>query len=617
MLKKRDILFIIILLLSSCSGLKNTTTTDNDTNDIIVSEGFGEGESLESVSEQLEQLTAAALKAGPSAVDFLASDMFLKASSAQLNGDYATASFIYKHLLKLTPNETFIKKKYAVSLIKAGNLNDAEEVLASIYKLDKSDEKMGLILAGVKSGLGKIDEAKKVYLSVLKQHPNSEDGCLFLSKMYVIEERFKDSLDLLSKCEKKASKENKSLFTFQKGKVYLEQGKLEKSLKFFQKAYAQNSELSEALLATGLIHEEKGQTAQAISLYKKHLKKYPNDETVLTRTVQVLFAEEKYKDVIPYAQRLIDLEPDNLNLKVKLGIVYSDRKKYDQAIGVFKDVLAYAPESDRILYYLAAIYQEKKDFENAIDYFGKVNSESALFSDSMLQIANMLHSFAYEADKTNKEQAQQRLLDFIGSKLGKSEILDIELKVVEANFYERNNKIEQAIGSLELFKGKEDFTHNHKYYLASLYEKIKDYESAEKIVQTIIEEDPENAHAWNFIGYSYLVRGINLEKAFEYINKAVNLNPKDGYIRDSLGWYYFQQGHYSKALKEIQVANKHAPGDTIITKHLAQIYQALKKYNKAKQYYAEALKVCKEPEQAVEIKSLISDLEKQRVPANK
>jgi len=62
-----------------------------------------------------------------------------------------------------------------------------------------------------------------------------------------------------------------------------------------------------------------------------------------------LFFKERYAEVIPYAEKLIDLEPENLNLKVKLGVLYTDAKKYYEAISVFKDLLSLAPGSDKIL----------------------------------------------------------------------------------------------------------------------------------------------------------------------------------------------------------------------------------------------------------------------------
>jgi tetratricopeptide (TPR) repeat protein len=572
--------------------------------------------SLEDVSQRLKKLSVAAKNSGDSAVTFLASDMFLKANAAQLQGDYVTANFLYKHLVELVPDDPFIKKKFAISLIKSGELVEAEKVLSDIHKNSKKkDEKIALILAGVKSGLGQVKEAKKIYRQVLKDNPKSKDACIFLAKVHSIEENYDSAIKVLKNCQRKMKKEG--IISYYVGKIYLDKGDLKRSLTYFEKAYKIDPSLSEAVVASGVLYEEKGQVKRAIKLYKKHLKEYPADEAVLNRVVQVLFSEEDYETVIPYAERLSDLEPDNLNLKVKLGILYSDTRKFEKAISVFKELLDYAPDSDRILYYLAAIYQEVDDYNNSIEYFNKIMPESALYHDSVLQISHMLNTLAQNSKQDKKEEANQRFLVYIDAKLDEIGELRVELSSIKAAHQENNMDYDGAIVSMEDVMDRDEFTTSHSYYLASLYEKIQKYDEAEALMRDVLKEDPKDAHAWNFLGYSYLERGIKMEEAEEYIKKAVQLEPKDGYIRDSLGWFYFRTGQYNKALKELKIAVKNTPGDRVITKHLAQIYQALKKFNKAKKYYNEALKYCKDDTERQEIQKELKSLESERLPAAK
>ena len=70
---------------------------------------------------------------------------------------------------------------------------------------------------------------------------------------------------------------------------------------------------------------------------------------------------------------------------------------------------------------------------------------------------------------------------------------------------------------IEDVTGDTNFSDNHKYFLASLYEKKREYEKSYKLVNELIEKDESNAHAWNFIGYSLLERGKDLNKAYKYI----------------------------------------------------------------------------------------------------
>lgn len=134
---------------------------------------------------------------------------------------------------------------------------------------------------------------------------------------------------------------------------------------------------------------------------------------------------------------------------------------------------------------------------------------------------------------------------------------------------------------------------------------------------TILDKDPKNAHAWNFLGYSLLVRGEKMDVAYEYIKKALDISPEDGYIRDSLGWYYYKTGHVKKALSELNFAHKKVPDDIEIMKHLALIHQDLKEFRKARGYLESALKHAKYKTDREEILSRIESLKDDRVPASK
>ena len=69
----------------------------------------------------------------------------------------------------------------------------------------------------------------------------------------------------------------------------------------------------------------------------------------------------------------------------------------------------------------------------------------------------------------------------------------------------------------------------------------------------------------NFLGYSLLEQNKDLDLALSYIKKAVELKPEDGFIRDSLGWYYYKTGNLELALVEIKKAWDAVKTDVVIT----------------------------------------------------
>jgi tetratricopeptide (TPR) repeat protein len=535
---------------------------------------------------ELESLVEKAQKAGTEDVKFLSSDFSLKAHDASLRGDAHTAAHLYDAVHKMNPDDAYIKRKLAVELIKTGQLKRSKTLLSDIYQHQKEDnhEVIGLVLAGVHTALGESKEAVDVYQSVLKSHPKSEEACVFLAKAYISEEKDQAAHKLLSKCQNEMPQS--PIFTYYQGKVHLERGDEKKAVAAFRESLERSANYHQAVIALGAYFQKNERHDQAVKEYKKFLDQNPMNYPVLGRLVQLLFTQAKYDEIIPYAERLSSLDSKDINLKVRLGILYTDAKRYGEAKGVFKEVLVAIPDSDRVLFYLGSLYQETQKYDEAITYFSKIDEESPLFHDGHLQIAHMLHAMA--ADNIEHEK---RFTQFVENAIEDYPNLAFELKVVLTSYYERKENFSRAIATLESLDETENFSEGHRYYLAALYDKQGQYDQAISHIKTILNANPEHAHALNFLGYTMIERGEDLAQAYSYIKKAVKLMPEDGYIRDSLGWYYYNVGQYQKALSETKKAWELVQSDVMISKHLGLIYQKLKKYEQAEKHLKEALRI--------------------------
>ena len=570
-------------------------------------------EALSAASERLEQMVMKA-KGNPQSTNYLSNDLFLKANMSLLEGDFATASVLFRFVADLNPEDAFVHKKYAISLIRVGNLEEAKVVLENLYNKTK-EEKVGMILAGVYTGMDKDPEARALYQKLLVQNPANEDACVFLGKAFAVSKDFPRAYKQLAFCAKNNPKSG--IYDYYMGKLSIDQDKVDQAVAYFQKAHTKQPGMTQAVGALGIIFEEKEKFQEAIALYEKHLSTSPNDSSILNRLVQVLFTQEKYTQVIPYAERLSDLEPENLNLKVKLGVLYTDAKKYPEAISVFKDLLFAAPQSDKILYYLGAIHQELKEFPESIEYFNQIPTESGLYTDSSVQMANMLSSLAQtEFFAQGGDKYQKQFLSYVNKKIEDKKEMRVEYSVVKSGFYEGTNQYKKAMETMMVVQDEKSFSTQHKYYLANLFEKEKKFEESTNLILGIIEKDPKNAHAWNFLGYSMLVRGDQMEKAYEYIQTALKISPDDGYIRDSLGWYYYKKGDVKKAQQELEFALSKVPDDIEILKHLAVIHAELKDFRKAKSYLEIALKHVRLNSDRQEILVSLEKIEMDRLPAS-
>lgn len=605
MSKNLILIALLMSMFSSCSSIQG----DQDQSQ-IEQKHVTKVHSVESAEKEMDALTDKALKSSKESREYLATDLYIKANDASLRGDAATAAFLFKYVHKLAPEDLYLKKKYAIELIRVGQLMESKTFLEEVFVEEKfQDETTGLILGGVYTAMDQGKLALKTYEKVVKYNPKSEEACVFLGKAYALDDKYKKAIALLNKCQKRMP--NNGIFSYYLGKINLNREKRKLALKDFKNSLKQDPSFYQSAVALGLLFEEKENFAAAKKVYEKFLVKNPTSYPVLTRIVQLKFATDDYKNIIDYAERLSSLDSDDLNLKVRLGILYTDKKRYDDAIGIFKEVLVAMPDSDKVLYYLGSLFLQTEDLEVAISYFNKIESESALFHDSHIQMAQILSAMALERDEDFG-----RFEKFVTTKSKQHEELAVELKVLLASFHEEKKDFAKAIELVNEVRENKAYTENHDYYLASLYEKVRKFEESRIVIEQLLAKNPENAHALNFLGYSLLEQNTELDKAFAYIKKAVDLKPEDGFIRDSLGWYYYKTGNLEMALVEIKKAWELVKTDVVITKHLAIIYQELKKYGQARKFYNEALKHCKVQSETDEVMKAISNLESLRLPAS-
>ena len=104
------------------------------------------------------------------------------------------------------------------------------------------------------------------------------------------------------------------------------------------------------------------------------------------------------------------------------------------------------------------------------------------------------------------------------------------------------------------------------------YERMKNWDAAEKDLLQAMEYVPNNAEVVNYLAYSWIDRGVNLEKALLLLDKAVRRAPENGYIVDSLGWAYYSLGQYDKATEILLRAVELTPGDPIINEHMGDAF---------------------------------------------
>ena len=166
------------------------------------------------------------------------------------------------------------------------------------------------------------------------------------------------------------------------------------------------------------------------------------------------------------------------------------------------------------------------------------------------------------------------------------------LSLLKKSFNQLHNKgVYETYDYAEFLKNNEEFEDAIKYYTDVLnriseshplfpqandgrgvaYERIGDWEKAEKDLLVSLEVSPDQAYVINYLAYSWIEQGIKINKSLEMLKKANKLKSNDPYIIDSLGWALFKLKRYVESKEYLQIAVKLMPADPIVNDHFGDV----------------------------------------------
>jgi Flp pilus assembly protein TadD len=133
-------------------------------------------------------------------------------------------------------------------------------------------------------------------------------------------------------------------------------------------------------------------------------------------------------------------------------------------------------------------------------------------------------------------------------------------------------------------------------------ERAGNWPAAEADFRKALELQPDQPQVLNYLGYSFVDRGENLEEALGMIERAVAAQPDAGYIIDSLAWALFRLGRYEEAVEPMERASLLEPVDPVVTDHLGDVYWAVGRKLEARFQWHRALSFDPEEKEANRIR---------------
>ena len=127
-------------------------------------------------------------------------------------------------------------------------------------------------------------------------------------------------------------------------------------------------------------------------------------------------------------------------------------------------------------------------------------------------------------------------------------------------------------------------------------ERSKDWPRAEADFQKALELQPEQPYVLNYLAYSWVDKGIHLDRSLAMLQRAVDQRPNDGYIVDRLGWVMYRMERFEEAVRHLERAVELRPLDPVINDHLGDAYWRAGRRGEAKVQWQRALTLNPEPD---------------------
>ena len=166
-----------------------------------------------------------------------------------------------------------------------------------------------------------------------------------------------------------------------------------------------------------------------------------------------------------------------------------------------------------------------------------------------------------------------------------------ELKILLADIYRTEKNYDESINLYsQIIENVFDENKWSIFYSRGIaYERLNKWEKAEEDLKMAMTLQPNDPYVINYLAYSWLDRKMNIDLALNLLEKAVELEPSDGYILDSLGWAHYLSNSYEKSIYFLEKAVSFLPNDPTLNDHLGDAYWKSGRYDEAQSQWKRVL----------------------------
>jgi tetratricopeptide (TPR) repeat protein len=519
---------------------------------------LGIAPALAAAPQQQPQSSPAGVKqhAPPAGPEHLFGE-YLAGRHAQQLRDFAAAAGAYEKAIATDPDAPELISRTFLMEVCVGHFDSARALAPKELKLDPGDAVAELVLIVDRIKAGDTPGALKHAAALSSEGVHRFIGPFALAWTRMAAGDLAGADTALQGLDKFNGFQ--PLKVFQLGLLYDYAGKTDKAQQYFDKALGASEQLNWRLTdAIGNFYERHGRGADAKALYQRFIQQNTSSDLALS----VAAAQP------PGPPRPIIRSPaDGLaEALFDLASVLNQLETIDLALLYDRFALALRPQFPLAQLLLADILSAQNKPEQSLAVLAELQPGSAYYWSARLRSAVNLDTL----ERSDEAIAQLRAMAAENPQLIGAEVELGDLLRSKKRFGEAVSAYDEAIRRTAALGLPERWTLFYDRGVA--LERSGQWQRAEGDLTHALEMKPDQPLVLNYLGYSWIDRGENLERGLKMIEKAVELRPEDGYIVDSLGWAHYRMGDYAGAVKSLEKATELVPEDPTINDHLGDAY---------------------------------------------
>ncbi|MFM6929884.1 MAG: tetratricopeptide repeat protein [Bdellovibrio sp.] len=529
-----------------------------------------------------------------------------------LEGNSSKAIESFKMTLIYDANSPAVNMRLAAEYLKQGMISESLAQAEEAVVKDPKNLDGHLLLGGLYSSMKLYPKAMDQYQTVMKLQPNNTEAPLYIGALYSEQKQSDKAVKYFESLLKNPEYTTPYLAHYYIGRVRMEQSevKYQKAAEeSFKKAMKLKPDFADTVLSLGTLYTKQKNEAKALTLYRTYQKENSPSPKIADVLAQAYIEQGKYELAYEQLEVLEQYSDEPLNIKMKMALILIEQKRYEVAVDKLEQILKDAPDSDKIRFYLAAVYEETRQNEKAVREFKKIPSTSTYYGESTVHAAYLLKGLG------RLDEALEVVSKGLAERKDQPQVYAMYASLLdEKSDYKGAAKI--------LSQGLEKFPENAqlRFYYGTINDRMGNKDIVVSEMKKVLELDPNHVQGMNYLAFTWAEMGQNLPDAEKLARRAMELEPKDGYVLDTLGWILYKQSKFTESVKFLEAAHKYQGTVSVIAEHLGDAYYKQSMVEKAKKMYRKAVDLETDKNKVQEIRAKITAIEKQeltpRLPAS-